>query len=481
MASDRAKLIELLSEQIVNVDLRAHAYVFDEEDKPRPKRGLFVTLKAYVDAFMGGKRANRWITLTGLRGVGKTTILFQLLSEYSGANTYRLFLSLDQTRRVMGAGLSDIMLAYEDLIGRSLEALDKPLLLFLDEVQYDPDWAIVLKTIFDRSDKVFIFATGSAALLMNVNTDVARRAVAEKLHPLSFSEYLMIKSGKPEPADLSRDIRDALLFSEGPKDVFGRLRQLESDIRRYFLGVSRHELDRYLNHGSLPVMIASGNEAIAYDQIQKTLDRVVLGDIASTGRLSSDTVAKVSGILYAVADMDAFNFATIANHFGLGRPKVAEIFALLESTEVLHRIYPHGSHLSQAGAIRKPSKFLFSSPAFRAMYYKTIGNTISPQSARGKLLEDLVGMYLHRIFHRSPGQSLTYDSAEGGADFILGTGRRRIVLEVGSGKKGYRQVVATSRKVKADYGLVICEEELEFASFSALGAVKVPLRTFLLA
>jgi predicted AAA+ superfamily ATPase len=352
------------------------------------------------------------------------------------------------------------------------------LLLFLDEVQYDPDWAIVLKTIFDRSSKVFIFATGSAALLMNVNTDVARRAVAEKMLPLSFTEYLTIRLEKPEPLDLSADVRNALFHSADARDAFEGLRQLESRIRGYLLGVGRHESDQYLNHGSLPFMIASGNEAIVYDQISKTLERVVMGDIASTGRLSPDIVSKVSAILYAVADMDAFNFSTIANSFELGRHKVAEIFTLLENTGVLHRVQPVGSHLSQAAATRKPSKFLFSSPAFRAMYYKTIGNTISLPVARGRLLEDLVGMYLYRIFAEKPGQSLTYDSAQGGADFILGFGGRRIVLEVGVGNKGFRQVAATSRKVNADYGLVICEGQLEYSR--ELGAVKVPLRTFLL-
>ena len=42
-----------------------------------------------------------------------------------------------------------------------------------------------------------------------------------------------------------------------------------------------------------------------------------------------------------------------------------------------------GSHFKQV--TQKPSKYLFSPPAFRAMYYKTICNVITDQNARGKL------------------------------------------------------------------------------------------------
>ena len=175
--------------------------------------------------------------------------------------------------------------------------------------------------------------------------------------------------------------------------------------------------------------------------------------------------------------MDAFSFSKIAERFGIkDRSTVSEIFNLLEQTEVLHRIYPHGSHLNQAS--NKPSKYLFSSPAFRAMYYKMIGNIISPENSKGKLWEDIVSMYLHRILYKNPGQSLTYDSAQGGADFILGMGMRRIIIEVGAGKKGFRQIINTAKKVKADYSLIISNNNLEYSE--EFNAVKIPLRLFLL-
>jgi len=479
MASNKEKIVSFLNEQIAQADFRTQAYVLDEENKRRPQRSVFVKVKSYLENFLEGNVAHRWVTLTGLRGAGKTTVLSQLFSDTKGKDVYRLFLSLDQTSQILGAPLHEIISTYEDLIGRSLESLDKPLLLFLDEVQYDSKWAVVLKTIFDRSNKVFIFATGSAALLMNINTDVARRAVFEKLFPLSFTEYLKIKMQKYEVKGLGKEIRDALFSSNTGSEVYEKLKELEKKINEYYLGITRHEFDKYLNYGSLPFMVASNNEAIVYDQINKTLDRVVSGDIVSTGKFSSDIISKIPGILYAVADMDGFNFKTISDSFGISRPKVMEIFDLLENTEVLHRIYAHGSHLNQVASARKPSKYLFSSPAFRAMYYKMIGNIISPENAKGKLLEDLVAMYLHRILNKNPGKSLTYDAAQGGADFILGMGNRRIVIEVGVGKKGYRQVKQTAKKIDPAYSLIISDDSLSYSK--EFNAIKIPLRLFLLA
>jgi len=112
------------------------------------------------------------------------------------------------------------------------------------------------------------------------------------------------------------------------------------------------------------------------------------------------------------------------------------------------------------------------------MYYKMIGNTISQSNANGKLFEDLIGMYLHRFFYKNTNTSLTYDSAQGGADFILGIPNKKIVIEVGVGKKDFRQIIETSKKTKAAYSLIICNNELKFSE--ELNAVMVPTRLFLL-
>ncbi len=114
------------------------------------------------------------------------------------------------------------------------------------------------------------------------------------------------------------------------------------------------------------------------------------------------------------------------------------------------------------------------------MYFNFIGNTRTHDTYKGKILEDTVGLYLNRIFSGKPDTSVTYDSAAGGADFIVRQSKDMIVLEVGYGDKSFRQVVTTMAKVgvNARYGIVVSQSPL--ALDEAKNAVSIPLSYFLL-
>lgn len=478
MITNKEKIKEFINDQIAQADFRGQAYVFDTQNKKRPNRNIFIRIQSHLDHFLAGNQAYRWVTLTGLRGAGKTTIMYQLYHAKKNIDGYFLILSVDEITQTLGSNINEVVSVFEEIIGRPITNLDKPLFLFLDEVQYDEKWGATLKTIYDRAHNVFMFATGSAAALINSNSDIARRAIYEKIYPLSFTEFIKIKNDKYESKGLSQELRKIIFGGRNAKEVFDALKKTEQKINEYYHGISRLDFENYLHYGSLPFMIALENEALVYDQINKSLERVINKDIPQMRGLSSDIIGKISAILYAVADMDVLNFTTLAEKFGISRPKIAEIFSALEQAEVLHRIYPHGSHFKQV--TQKPSKYLFSSPAFRAMYYKTIGNIISEQNARGKLLEDLVGMYLYRLCDKKFSFSLTYDSAKGGADFILSAGENKIVVEVGMNKKEYKQMAQTTEKVKATYGIIISERAEDLEYNQEVNALKIPLKLFIL-
>ena len=476
--TNKEQIKEYIRDQIAQVDFRAQGYVFDAQNKKRLNRNIFVRLQSHLEKFLEGNKAFRWVALTGLRGAGKTTVMYQLYHAQKSIDAYFLILPVDEIVETLNSSISEILTVFEEVVGRPLSNLDKPLLLFLDEVQYDEKWGITLKTLYDRSDKVFIFSTGSAAVLVNSNSDIARRAIYEKMFPLSFTEFIKIKYQKTETRGLAEEIRECIFSSKSAKEVFGKISLLQNKIDKYYLDIDRLEFERYLHYGSLPFMIALNNDALVYDQINKSLERVVNKDIPQMKSMTQDIISKIPAILYAIADMDTLNFSTLAEKFGISRPKVAEIFSALEQAEVLHRIYPLGSHFKQV--TQKPSKYLFSSPAFRAMYYKTIGNTITEQNSRGKLLEDLVGMYLYRLFDKNSAFSLNYDAAKGGADFVVGVGDKKIVIEVGSNKTEYRQIIQTAKKVNAIYGIIISAKASILEYNEEENAVKIPLKYFLL-
>jgi tryptophan synthase beta subunit len=57
-------------------------------------------------------------------------------------------------------------------------------------------------------------------------------------------------------------------------------------------------------------------------------------------------------------------------------------------------------------------------------------------------------------------------------------GKRRIVMEIGAGKKGYRQAIATAQKIKPEYSIIVSNDELEYSKEN--NAIKIPLKYFLL-
>ncbi|MBU3934740.1 AAA family ATPase [Patescibacteria group bacterium] len=470
----REKLYQFVQDQISQGVFRTRAYVYNDRGERNPQRSMFLLMQKYVNTFLGGDAAVRWLVMPGLRGAGKTTLLAQLYNNENITLERKLFLSVDQVTQTFGASLQEIIQIYEEIVGGSFEQLKEPVFLFLDEVQYDKHWAGFLKTIYDRTRKVFIVATGSSALMINVNADIARRAVSETLYPMSFTEFIKIKFNRYEEAGLGAELRKALLDSKSAEEVYGRLLSCKAKVHQYWQSIGKQEISHYINYGTLPYMVALKNEALVYDQIKKSLDRVVSVDIPQIGRFRPEVASKFQMLLYAIADSEQISFNSLSSTMEVGRPTLMHMLDVLEKTETVMRIYPHGSHRKQ---VRKPSKYLFTSPAFRAMYFRFIGSTQKQEVYEGKLMEDAVGLFLGRLCDRRS-VFLTYDSAAGGADFIVRDDTASIAIEVGRGQKGFDQVMRTSKKIKAKYGLVISSSELKMNSQKT--AVAVPLEFFLL-
>ena len=111
------------------------------------------------------------------------------LKTKTSASAHFLYLSADDLLP-RGLTLTDALDAYEYILGIPFEKLDQPTFIFIDEVQQSADWARVLKSLHDRARNVFIASTGSSAVSLQSNPDVARRAKFEKLFPLSFGEKI---------------------------------------------------------------------------------------------------------------------------------------------------------------------------------------------------------------------------------------------------------------------------------------------------
>ncbi len=475
---NRQKIHDYVRDQLSRAEIRAKAYVVDENSKIRPKRNAYVLLSKYLSEFQRGTgRQTRWLAISGLRGTGKTTLLAQLYCDLRITKQRKLFVSADHMVQLLGSSITEVVEAYEDQLGQSFEQLTEPVFLFVDEVQYDPKWALALKSIYDRSPMVFIATTGSSALEINTNPDTARRVITETLLPMSFTEYQKISHRVFEEKQLGAQLRNAFLSAQSAEDIYNVFASQSSKINQYWTRVDRREIAKYLEYGTLPFMAATGNHALAFDQLERSIDRILGSDVTKIGQFGAETVARIPQVLYSVADSDVVSLNSLSNSLNIPRPTLTRIFNALEQAEVLYKLEPQGSHVAQ---MRQSDKYLFTTPAIRAMYFTLTGSIRASQQVLGHLLEDAVALYLRRIFgERSLTTSITYGSTRGSADFIVRNRQSTFVIETGLGKKSHRQVEQTDHVPDNRIGIVIANDELSLNREKNI--VVIPIRNFLLA
>lgn len=473
------EVLKHVQHQIAQAGSRLAGYANDQNDKPYPKRNVFIRIEKYVKNFLSGRGEQRWVIIPGLRGVGKTTILAQIYLEFSKnppEGVQILYVSLDEVKNVLNASLLDVIEAYEQILGVSFEKQDKPILLLVDEAQYDPKWASILKSLYDRSKKVCIICSGSSAVSLQTNPDVIRRAIFEKLYPMSFTEFQMIKNTIFSPAGLKQKMKEALYLGENAEHAYEGLKTLETIVLSYWSKIDRMDVQKYLTIGTLPFAIRYPNAAQVYEAILLLLDKIIAQDIEELGKFDSETLGSIKRLLYILADVDVISIHKLTELLPPTRITLSNVFDVLEKAELLIKIDPYGSNTSQA---RKPSKYLFMTPAIRLSLLNITGQEGTFLTRQGKLLEDIAALHFYREFVMPGIGNISYDSSLESADFILQiANKKQLAVEIGMGDKELRQVISSMKKIKCDYGIIFSSGPLTLIKEENI--VKVPLDYFLL-
>ncbi|MFT4304717.1 MAG: ATP-binding protein [Candidatus Woesearchaeota archaeon] len=154
------------------------------------KRDIYYELKNSLN--------NKFIlAIVGLRRVGKTTILYQLIDYLIKKQTPTkniLFFSFDEYIKEF----SEVLNKYKEL--HNLDFRKEKIYLFLDEIQKCPNWENELKKTYDLYPKIKIIISGSESLFIRKRNKetLAGRLFEFNVKSLSFKEYLSIKGIKKE-------------------------------------------------------------------------------------------------------------------------------------------------------------------------------------------------------------------------------------------------------------------------------------------
>lgn len=137
------------------------------------------------------------IALTGLRRVGKTTIMFKIIQDYiknKFPSENILYFSFDEFREI---DIREILNEYEKIMEKNIE--DEKYLVLFDEIQKLENWEEKLKRLYDtHGKKIKIIISGSESLFIRKRSKetLAGRIFEFKIEPLSFKEFLEFKGKK---------------------------------------------------------------------------------------------------------------------------------------------------------------------------------------------------------------------------------------------------------------------------------------------
>lgn len=443
----------------------------------------FNEFKTHADSFIDadGEYYNRFFMMSGLRGVGKTTILYQLydyLTNERDINESDIFyLDVHDLKNSYDVGIKEIVDLYlEDVHGTTMVNLSKKIFLFVDEAQLDVKWADYARLLFDKTFNVFMIFTGSSALNLEINTDASRRVVKEQLFPCNFQEYLLLN----HDINLTQNnFKDIILRMD--EDNIKKAMDCERNIKKELLSLNNDpniELKKFLHSKAFPfsfIMDEMSTHRLTNDLIEKIVHDD-LKHFASFNKVDDASILRLISYLAAKKPGSTSNSA-LAQSLNLNIRTINNILYALEKSQLIFRVGAYGS----AGKIlNKPSQHFFLTPCLKSAINYRIGRyDLNHEKCYGVLAENLVASTLNRLSNESfSSLGLFYDSKSKGVDFIVKYFDDIIPIEVGIGKKTKSQLTRARKNYGADYGILISNRtsSIEFRN----NILYIPLISFAL-
>jgi len=467
-----------LERRIQYTERLALKYTTDDNNKPLPKRHIFSRIKKHIDNFLEkNEKINRLIIMPGLRGTGKTTLLYQiylyLIRKKNIPRERILFISVDDLKS-LNFDLRSCIEVYESkILFEDLVTSEKPVFLLLDEVNHDPNWALTLKVIYDKYPNIFIIATGSSALELEKETsaDLARRAKKEYLFPLNFIEYLKISKKidkyyktKIIKNEILKLLNDNSLIPEFAREFYNNNEIIEiyKKIKLYSF-----EIEDFLKFGGFPFTALYKKDS--EDLLLETIKKIAYLDISKISIIESSSIEDyikiiddTIKIINYLAGSEKTSIENISKGLNIDRDRVRKILTYLEMSSLIFSIKPLGS---EEKISRKAWKHYFITPTIRFMIKDYLGTF--KESDIGFLLEEYIASVLYKIqiTHNVLNTKVFFDPNKNSADFLIKTSNNKIIpieVKYGKSQKGEKQVRNSMKRYNSEYGIIIGDCDLEF-------------------
>ncbi len=334
---------------------------------------------------------SRLHVIYGMRGGGKTTLLFQKFNTYPKHE--RIYIN--------GEEINLLKLRLYDLFRKLNYIMDKGA-VFIDEITKIKNWAEEIKIIYDKYPEYELYISGSSTIQLDKSKQIlARRALYHHLLPMTFREFLRIRYN----INLNKFNINKDLFSESIKyDIYFKEKIDRNPI----------ELVNEFISKNLPFLLKNDKR-----MLMDLIDKIIYEDIATTFSFDISIINKFHRLILLLATSEKTTYENISNDLGISKSVVGNMIRALINSSVIKPILPYGS-----GRIvgRKTWKYMFLVPAIRELYMEKAGSPIS--KIKGYTLEDIITSHMDHVFYLNEG------------DFVY----KSIFIEVGSKRKTIKQL-----------------------------------------
>ena len=411
---------------------------------PSFKRDLYKELLNYIPS-------KQILALIGLRRVGKTILIKQLIQTLNAIKNNICYISFDDI------DFQQYVTA-EDLINYFLEFSDKHTMryLFLDEIQKLPNWADLIKTYYDTEENLKIMISGSASLdVQHHKESLAGRILTFILPVLTFQEF--VRYHKLE----HKISKDNLMYEYD--------RKFATQKERY-----QSLFKEYLIKGAFPELLVVDikNKEFITKYIKES---VIEKTIVDTARLTKENEKIIYELLRLLSNSTArtFEIINLANILTINRNRIANTLALLEKSFLIKVTYNCTASVAKQVRTSKKQYVAHSCIAITMLDYPF---EVITTEIVGYLVEGIIAHTLKNVFFWRTPQKDEVD--------IVIKEKQFIPIEVKYQNQitdaDCKALIKFCKKYKVKKGIIVTKETFETRKFGDIIVELLPAWVFLL-
>lgn len=414
---------------------------------------------AYYEAMSTFERKDirRSVILCGARRTGKTTIMYQAISELLEKKVPPkniLFLSFDHPLLKL-CSINKVMELYRDNI-TSIEDI----YCFFDEVQYASDWNSWLKILYDNNPHMHIMATGSASPILTDKISESGLGRWKMIHvpTLSFYEYCRLVG--IEVPELPFDLK--------PTQMYLRSMQEQTEIFNK-LSMLQVPFIRYLQLGGFPELALSSDDLYAQRVLREDIvDKALKRDLPSIYGIRNISDIEKIFLYLCYTSSNVINIQTLSKELdGVSRVTVEKYIGYLESANLIYI-----SPLVNVGTkqlLKAQDKIYIADAAMRNAVLMRDDITNDPEEL-GIIAETAVYKHIKSFYYNEATQIGYYRGGKKGneIDIVVKSDRNTIMIEVKyrDQAKIYETDAIVTMSEHKHPNLVITKRANDFGEFS---------------